>query len=87
MKVQFVERQSTSPALLDRAATLETLSAFRRDWEAVAEGDSLLDVCASVGLVLFDLTTRLGLSPQEQAHVLGDPLLFDAQRKVNGNSI
>ena len=44
-------------------------------------------VSASVGLMLFDLTTRLGMTPQEQAQVLGDQLFFDALRKVNGNSI
>ena len=87
MDVQFAVRETTTIALLDRALALETLSAFREEWEAVAERGSLIDVSASVGLMLFDLTTRLGMTPQEQAQVLGDQLFLDALRKVNGNSI
>ena len=87
MDVQFAVRETPTIALLDRALALETLSAFREEWETVTERGSLIDVSASVGLMLFDLTTRLGLTPQEQAQVLGDQLFLDALRKVNGNSI
>ena len=87
MDVHFAVRETPTLALLDRALALETLSAFREEWETVAERGSLIDVSASVGLMLFDLTTRLGLTPQEQAQVLGDQLFHDALRKVNGNSI
>jgi len=87
MDVQYAVRETPTIALLDRALALENLSAFRQEWETVAERESLIDVSASVGLMLFDLTTRLGLTPQEQAHVLGDQLFIDATRKVNGNSI
>jgi len=87
MDVHFAVRETPTLALLDRTMALETISAFREEWEAVAERGSLIDVSASVGLMLFDLTTRLGLTPQEQAQVLGDQLFFDALRKVNGNSI
>jgi hypothetical protein len=87
MDVQFAVRETQTIALLDRTQMLENLSAFRQEWEAVAERGSLIDVSASVGLMLFDLITRLGLTPQEQAQVLGDQLFFDALQKVNGNSI
>ena len=87
MDVHFAVRETPTLVLLDRALALETLSAFREEWEAVAERGSLIDVSASVGLMLFDLTTRLGLTPQEQAQVRGDQLFLDALRKVNGNSI
>lgn len=87
MDVQFAVRETPTLALLDRTMALETLSAFREEWETVAERGSLIDVSASVGLMLFDLTTRLGLTPQEQAQVLGDQLFIDVLRKVNGNSI
>lgn len=87
MDVQFAVRETPTIALLDRALALEKLSAFRQEWETVAERESLIDVSASVGLMLFDLTTRLGLTPQEQAYVLGDQLFIEATRKVNGNSI
>lgn len=87
MDVQFAVRETPTLALLDRTLALETFSAFRQEWEAVADRGSLIDVSASVGLMLFDLTTRLGMTPQEQVQVLGDQLFFDALRKVNGTSI
>ena len=87
MDVQFAVRETPTIALLDRTLALETLSTFREEWETVAERGSLIDVSASIGLMLFDLTTRLGLTPQEQAQVLGNQLFLDALRKVNGNSI
>lgn len=87
MDVQFTVRETPTLALLDRGLALESLSAFRQEWESVAENGSLIDVSASVGLVLFDFTSRLGLTPEEQVQVLGDQLFFDALRKVNGNSI
>ena len=87
MDVQFAIRETPTLTLLDRDLALESLSAFRQEWESVAENGSLIDVSASVGLVLFDFTSRLGLTPEEQVQVLGDQLVFDALRKVNGNSI
>jgi len=87
MDVQFAVRATPTLALLDRTLALESLSAFRQEWESVAGNGSLIDVSASVGLMLFDLTTRLGMTPQEQAQVLGDQIFFAALRKVNGNSI
>ena len=87
MDVQFAVRETPTLALLDRTQALESLSAFRQEWESVAGNGSLIDVSASVGLMLFDFTSRLGLTPEEQVQVLGDQLYFDALRKVNGNSI
>lgn len=87
MDVQFAVRETPTLSLLDRILALESLSAIRQEWESVAENGSLIDVSASVGLVLFDFTSRLGLTQEEQVQVLGDQLFFDALRKVNGNSI
>jgi hypothetical protein len=86
MDVQFAVRETQTLELLDRSLILENLSAFREEWEAVTESGSLIDVSASVGLMLFDFTSRLGLTPEEQALVLGDQLLFETRQKVNGNS-
>jgi hypothetical protein len=86
MDVQFAVRETPTLGLLDRSLTLENLSAFRQEWEMVADSGSLINVSASVGLMLFDFTSRLGLTPEEQALVLGDQLLFEARQKVNGNS-
>jgi hypothetical protein len=87
MDVQLAIREAPSILPLDRALALESLSAFRQEWEAVAECGSLIDVSASVGLMLFDFTTKLGLTLEEQTTVLGDQLVFEARRKVFGNSI
>ena len=87
MDVQFAVRETSTIALLDRALALETLSAFRQEWESVTGDGSLIDVSASVGLMLFDFTSRLGLTPEEQVQVLGEQLFIAALRKVNGKSI
>lgn len=87
MNVQFAVRETPTLALLDRTLALEGFSAFRQEWESVAKNESLIDISASVGLMLFDLTRRLGLTSDEQAHVLGDQLFHDALRKVSGNSM
>ena len=87
MDIQFAVRETPTLVLLDRALALETLSAFRQEWESVTGDGSLIDVSASVGLMLFDFTNRLGLTPEEQMQVLGEQLFFAASRKVNGKSI
>lgn len=87
MDVQFAVREAPTLALLGRIQALERLSAFHEEWEEVAGNGSLIDVSASVGLMLFDFTSRLGMTQEEQVQVLGDQLFFDALRKVNGNSI
>jgi hypothetical protein len=85
MDVQFEVRETPTLGLLDRSLILENLSSFREEWEVVAASDSLIDVSASVGLMLFDFTSRLGLTSEEQTLVLGDQLFFEARQKVNGN--
>ena len=87
MDVQFAVREIPTLATLDRTLALENLSDFRQEWESMAGNGSLIDVSASVGLMLFDFTRRLGLTPAEQVQVLGDQLFLHALRKVNGNSI
>ena len=87
MDFQFAVRETPTLVLLDRTQALESLSAFRQEWDSVAGNGSLIDVSASVGLMLFDFTSRLGLTPEEQVQVLGDQLFFAALRKVNGKSI
>ena len=58
----------------ERMQLLENLSALRQEWESAAEGGSLLDVTASVGLMLFDIAARLGLTPDESSFVFGAQL-------------
>ena len=87
MAVQYAVRETPTLATLDRTLALENLFAFRQEWESMAGNGSLIDVSASVGLMLFDFTRRLGLTQAEQVQVLGDQLFLHALRKVNGNSI
>jgi hypothetical protein len=52
-----------------------TLAKLRYEWQQAANGESLLDMDANVGLMLADIVNSLGLTPQEQARVLGKELL------------
>ena len=62
----------------DKAELLECLALFRQEWELAADGISLIDTQASVGLILLDFTTRLGLASEEQSIVLGSRLYNEA---------
>jgi len=82
MNLQFVRSRKQAAALTDRVAVLPALSALRRDWEAVAEGESLIQVNASVGLLLLDIATNLGLTQEQQEFVLGARLYQEAVERV-----
>lgn len=63
-------RSSLQPQVID------ALTNFRLDWEAAADGGSLLYQKSSVGLVLYDIVTKLNVSAEEQRFLLGSTL-FD----------
>jgi hypothetical protein len=65
---------ATQPQIMTNANVVEVLTNFRQEWEQAAEGESLVDVKGSVGLVLFDLVTALALRQSEQVQVLGSAL-------------
>jgi len=54
----------------------DALIHVRQEWEAVAEGTSLLHCASPVGLLLFDIVAKLDIPPEEQRHLLGSAL-FD----------
>ena len=87
MNVQSVTREAPVIAIPERVMVLENLSVLRLEWEAAADGGSLINVSASVGLLLFDLTTKLGLSPEEQSIVLGGRLYNEATLKSERESV
>ena len=87
MNDQFVARVAPVIAIPERVVVLENLSVLRLEWEAAADGGSLINVSASVGLLLFDLTTKLGLSPEEQSIVLGGRLYNEATLKSERESV
>jgi len=87
MNVQFATRETPVIAIPERVVVLENLSVLRLEWETAADGGSLINVSASVGLLLFDFTTKLGLTPEEQSIVLGGRLYNQATRKSQRESV
>jgi hypothetical protein len=55
---------------------IQALAHVRSDWEATADGTSLLYQEGSVGLILFDIVSKLNVSIEEQRSLLGSAL-FD----------
>ncbi len=58
-----------------RAQVVQSLAEFRREWQKTAEGKSLVEVEAPIGLILADIADRLGLNPQERYAMLGGKLI------------
>ena len=87
MNVQFATPVAPIVTLPDRRMMLEGLSVLRQEWEGRANGDSLVNLSGSVGLMLFDVTTLLGLTPEDQTVVLGDRLYQEAIVKTQGESV
>jgi hypothetical protein len=58
-----------------RAQVVQALADFRREWQRVAQGQSLTQVEAPVGLLLADIADRLELNPQERYAMLGGMLI------------
>jgi hypothetical protein len=53
------------------STNLEGLKKFREEWEEAADGSSLLDLDAPVGLLLSDVCLALGLDEADKLEVLG----------------
>jgi hypothetical protein len=58
-----------------RAQAVQSLAEFRREWQKLVEGKSLVEVQAPVGLLLSDIADRLELTPQERYAMLGGKLI------------
>lgn len=60
------------PSRVNRACvqSFDKLSALRKELEAAAGEDSLLDISASVGLMLLDIATHLRLTAVERLVLL-----------------
>ena len=74
MQFPLVLQETPAAALPGQTQIIESLSALRKDWETAAGKNSLVDVTASVGLLLHDIATKLDLSPEERLQVLGKRL-------------
>jgi hypothetical protein len=55
---------------------IESLTKLREEWDAAANGESLLHTEGSVGLILYDLAVKLDLTILERQQLLGNSL-FD----------
>jgi hypothetical protein len=58
-----------------RAQIVQSLADFRREWQKLVEGKSLVEVQAPVGLLLSDVADRLELNSQERHAMLGGKLI------------
>lgn len=58
-----------------RVQVVQALADFRREWQKAAQGKTLIEVEAPVGLLLADIADRLELSPQERYAMLGGKLI------------
>ena len=57
--------------------TTNALRRIRQEWQEAADGQSLLVVKSSVGLLLADICEALCLDKQERKDVLGEELLTE----------
>ena len=67
LALQVQDEQST----ITRAQMLESLASLRQDWEKTANGESLLQIEGSVGLILYDFAAKLNLGVEERQLLLG----------------
>jgi hypothetical protein len=56
---------------LDRNQVVQALSKIRAEWEEAADGVSLSQIPGSVGMLLADIATAIGLTSEEQVQALG----------------
>ena len=67
-----------------RAQVVQSLADFRREWQKMVEGKSLVEVQAPVGLLLADIADRLELNPQERHAMLGGKLVNQVNCLMDG---
>lgn len=72
---QLILEGSTDYRPSYRAEVVQSLADFRREWQKVAAGKSLVEVEVAVGLLLADIADRLELNPQERYAMLGGRLI------------
>ena len=64
---------------LSRSQVINALAKIRQDWESAVDGESLVDIQGSIGLLLIDLAVGLKLRKSEQLSVLGSALHAELQ--------
>ena len=66
----FMDTQFQIPLIM-RPHVIDALTQIRQEWEQAADGQSLVDVQGSVGLLFADVAVAIGLTPEETKHVFG----------------
>jgi hypothetical protein len=74
---KVVKMLTQNNPVISRLDVIGSLAHLREEWQEAVDGESLIDVQASVGLLLGDVVMLLGLSADEQAAVLGEELRRD----------
>ena len=74
MTAQLALHILEEPCTGTRAQMLESLVSLRQDWEMAANGESILYIEGSVGLILHDFATKLNLTLEERQLLLGASL-------------
>jgi len=85
--VREVEMLIRTHPSISRSNVIDALARLRQEWEASIDGESLIDVQASVGLLLGDVVMMIGLSRDEQVTVLGEELRRKFIRVVRTRNI
>ena len=68
----------TNYRLPDRTRLVQSLADYRREWQKAVAGKSLIEVEASVGLMLVEIAAQLELNSQERHAMLGGKLINEA---------
>jgi len=84
MSIQCALPDAPTVAVSGKTKMLEKLSALRQEWEAAAGADSLMNVTASVGMMLLDVTNALDLTSEERSFVLGSRLNHEVFALIEG---
>lgn len=77
MSQQTTTKESEERRRVMQVPMIEVIADLRTEWELVASGKSLLAQEGSVGLILYDIVTRLDLPIDEQRSLLGTQLFSE----------
>ena len=73
---------------VQRLQMVNALANIAHEWREAAEGESLIEMQTSVGMLLFDVVLAIGLNRAEQEAVLGADLRKELLHELtahNGN--
>lgn len=70
--------------MLPRSRVVGALVELRQAWEENADGISVIDLHASVGLLLYDVAEMIGLSARERLTVFGEVVSEEIEQELGG---